>query len=252
MRKHWPFRLTLPRLGFWPRLGLRAFFFAILAGAVVWVAGIAEREMRTSFAQARFFTARARTLRYWVASGPNPAIRVPLGGPYDARFGYSRLPQFIGRLKAQHFGVTQQARQSPDLREQLTAQGYAIYNEKQHAGLQLFDRRGAPLYAASYPERSYERFHSTAGREHASLYRRQGSARETISRIQPGNRMEALRPGQRRLDRWLRESAFETWRCKHARHPDREIPSLAGRKDRRSHAEAPPDGRRYAARLPRR
>lgn len=160
MRKHWPLRVSLPRLGFWPRLGLRVFFFAVVAGVLVWAAGVAEREMRTSFAQARFFTARARALKYWVAPGANLAMKVPLGGPYDTRFGYSRLPQFISRLKAEHFAVTQQARQSVDLREQLSAQGYAIYQEKQHAGLQLFDRKGAPLYAASYPERSYDRFDS--------------------------------------------------------------------------------------------
>lgn len=162
MRKHWPFRLSLPRLrlGFWPRLGLRAFAGAILAGIVVWLAGVAEHEMRTSLAQARFFSARDRALKYWVMPGPNPDMMVALGGPYDGRLGYSRLPQFIGRLKAEHFAVTQQVRQSLDLREQLKAQGYAIYNEKQHAGLQLFDRKGAPLYAATYPERSYEQFDS--------------------------------------------------------------------------------------------
>ena len=162
-RKHWPERLAMPRLpwlGFWPRLWLRVVACAILTGILVWLAGVAEREMRTSFAQARFFAARARALKYEVAPGPNIAMKVPLGGPYDARLGYSRLPQFIGRLNSQHFAVGQQARQSPDLREQLTAQGYAIYREKQHAGLQLFDRKGSPLYAASYPEQSYEQFAS--------------------------------------------------------------------------------------------
>lgn len=158
MRKHWPLRVSRPHLGFWPRLGLRVFFLAILAGTLLWAANIAQQEMRTSFAQARFFSGRARMLRYTVASGPSPIIKFPLGGPYDARLGYSRLPQFIARLTTQHFAVTNQAQQSPDLREQLTAQGYAIYEEKQHAGLQLFDRKGAPIYAASYPERSYDNF----------------------------------------------------------------------------------------------
>jgi len=160
MRRHWPVRLALPRLGFWPRFWLRIVASAILAGIFVWLAGVAEREMRTSFAQARFFAARARALKYWVAPGSGPAMKVPLGGPYDARLGYSRLPQFAGRLKTQHFAVTQQVRQSLDLREQLAAQGYAIYREKQHAGLQLFDRRGTPVYVANYPEQSYEQFNS--------------------------------------------------------------------------------------------
>src|SRR5689334_5283025 len=130
MRKHWPMRLAmprLPRLGFWPRLWLRVVACTLLTGILVWLAGVAEREMRTSFAQARFFAARARALKYQVEPGPDLAMKAPLGGPYDARLGYSRLPQFIGRLKSQHFAVGDQARQSLDLREQLTAQGYAIY-----------------------------------------------------------------------------------------------------------------------------
>ncbi|HEX3431216.1 MAG TPA: transglycosylase domain-containing protein [Rhizomicrobium sp.] len=158
--KRWPLRLSLPRLGFWTRFWFRVVAFALLAAILVWLAELAQQEMRTSFAQARFFAARAHALKYWVAPGANPALKFPLGGPYDERLGYSRLPHFIGRLEHQHFAVTQQTRQSLDLRDQLSAQGYAIYNEKQHAGLQLFDRKNAPIYSASYPERSYERFDS--------------------------------------------------------------------------------------------
>jgi membrane peptidoglycan carboxypeptidase len=155
--KHWPIRLALPRLGFWQRFWLRLLVCAVMAGIVVWLAGLAEREMRTSLAQARFFAARAQTLKYWLGPGPGD-VKFPQGGPYDDRLGYSSLPQFVDRLQERHFAVTQQARQSLDLREQLAAQGYAIYREKQHAGLQLFDRTGAPIYFASYPERSYEQF----------------------------------------------------------------------------------------------
>ena len=153
-------RLGVPRFGFWTRFSLRIVFLAVAAGVVVWVGSIAEQEMRTSFAQARFFAARAHALKYWVGANSSPALKFPVGGPYDARLGYSRLPQFIARLQHEHFAITEQTRQSPDLREQLSAQGYAIYDEKQHAGLQLFDRRNAPIYSASYPESSYEHFDS--------------------------------------------------------------------------------------------
>ncbi|HEY2446208.1 MAG TPA: transglycosylase domain-containing protein, partial [Rhizomicrobium sp.] len=52
------------------------------------------------------------------------------------------------------------ADQSTALRAVTDSHGYAIYQEKQHAGLELKDRTGSPLYQASYPERSFDRFDS--------------------------------------------------------------------------------------------
>ncbi|HWY16573.1 MAG TPA: transglycosylase domain-containing protein [Rhizomicrobium sp.] len=132
----------------------------LLVAVFLMVASAALQEMRTSRLQSDIFTKQARELTYTIAPGASAWLRFPNGGPYDARLGYSRLPQFIARLKAQHFAVTRQAVQSSGLRAIADSDGYAIYSEKQHAGLALKDRAGSPLYQASYPERSYDRFES--------------------------------------------------------------------------------------------
>ncbi|HWE05805.1 MAG TPA: hypothetical protein VG274_03800, partial [Rhizomicrobium sp.] len=124
------------------------------------VADAALREMHSSSLQSAIFSKQASGLTYTIKSGANGRIRFPGNGPYDTRLGYSRLPGFISKLEAKHFVVTRQAVQSPDMRAVAEAQGYAIYREKQHAGLMLRDREGSPLYEASYPEHSYDKFES--------------------------------------------------------------------------------------------
>jgi membrane peptidoglycan carboxypeptidase len=97
-------------------------------------------------------------MNYSVAPGPSDAIVFPQYGPYDERLGYAELPQFVRSLEAHQFTVATQARWSPTLEDFVRDGGYAIYPEKERAGLALFDRDGAPLYRASYPERTYDDF----------------------------------------------------------------------------------------------
>jgi len=137
---------------------LRLTGWALALVILLIVAWAATREMRTSSLQAGVFSRQALSMTFGVSRGKSDKLRFPGVGPYDERLGYSSLPDFISRLGRNHFAVTRQARQSPELRAFVTEHGYAIYDEKQHAGLVLRDRTGAPLYAASYPERSYDRF----------------------------------------------------------------------------------------------
>jgi membrane peptidoglycan carboxypeptidase len=119
--------------------------------------GIAT-EARTSFLQSRIFSHIAREMTFSVGAGPSDTIRFPTGGPYDQRLGYTELPRFIRALGQDHFTVARQARWSPALERFVEDGGYAIYREKRRAGLRLFDRNGAPLYRARYPELSYRDF----------------------------------------------------------------------------------------------
>ncbi|MGH6889649.1 MAG: transglycosylase domain-containing protein [Rhizomicrobium sp.] len=139
---------------------VRLLFLAAVVAAAAVAGSWALREMRTSSAEADFFSREAARLTYALGAGPSDSVRFPRGGPYDARLGYSGLPQILQRLRARHFEITRQARQSPALRQEEAAQGYAIYREKQHAGLHLSDRSGATIYASDYPERSYSDFRS--------------------------------------------------------------------------------------------
>ncbi len=102
----------------------------LLVAVFLMLASAALQEMRTSRLQSDIFTKQARELTYTIAPGASAKLRFPSGGPYDARLGYSRLPQFIARLKAQHFAVTRQAVQSSGLRAIADSDGYAIYAEK--------------------------------------------------------------------------------------------------------------------------
>jgi membrane peptidoglycan carboxypeptidase len=159
---HWPtgsirwptIHLPMPSIGVVARL----LGWTLAVALVVLIASVVRREMRSSELQSQLFADQTKHLTYSVVSGASGNLQFPRGGPYDARLGYSRLPQFIGNLEAQHFAIVRQARQSPDLHAFAEAQGYSLYTEKQHAGLVLRDRTGKPLYEASYPEDSYDGF----------------------------------------------------------------------------------------------
>jgi membrane peptidoglycan carboxypeptidase len=144
----------------------------VLARLVVWLRGATVLavlallgwglaiEARTSFFQARVFTYLARNMTFPLRPGPSDAILFPTGGPYDQRLGYAELPRFVGALRQDHFTIAHQARWSPMLERFVEDGGYAIYREKAQAGLELFDRSGAPLYRARFPQLIYPDFAS--------------------------------------------------------------------------------------------
>lgn len=126
--------------------------------AVSLVALLAAMEMRTSQLQSMIAASEARDLRFSVEPDAAGHVVFPAGGPYDRRLGYADLPNFIRSLKTQQFSVVRTANQSSALAAFVREQGYALYHEKEHAGLRISGRNGAPLYLARYPERSYENF----------------------------------------------------------------------------------------------
>ena len=158
-RRSWRRR---PPGGWFPlfmRLVLALRWAAALAVLVLVVWGVAA-ETRTSFLQSRLFSRLTRDMGFSIAAGPSDAIIFPKYGPYDERLGYAELPRFVGSLQQRQFVVARQARWSPALEDFVKNGGYAIYHEKEHAGLRLFDRDGAPLYRVTYPEQTYADFAS--------------------------------------------------------------------------------------------
>ena len=117
-------------------------------------------EVRTSFLQSRLFSRLAHDMSFTLGSGSSAAIAFPKYGPYDERLGYAELPRFVASLQQHHFQIAQQARWSPLLRKFVEEGGYAVYHEKERAGLALYDRADALLYRATYPERTYPNFAS--------------------------------------------------------------------------------------------
>jgi membrane peptidoglycan carboxypeptidase len=131
----------------------------LLAGVAVLLFAIA-REARSSRMQAGALSRLASEQQFQVEPGPADTIRFPgaEAGPYDQRLGYARLPVFIDRLAARDFTVTAQARPSAQMLALQDHGLFAIYRERNQAGLMLQDCRGDTLYAERLPRRVYERF----------------------------------------------------------------------------------------------
>ena len=143
-----------------PRRWLRLSLWGLLLAAAVIGTVLVLREARSSRLQARTLAQLGAELRYEVQPGPAGTIRFPgpEAGPFDQRRGYTRLPGFISRLEARGFAVTAQARPPARLLE-LQDQGlFAIYRERNQAGLLLQDCRGDPLYAERLPRRVFQRY----------------------------------------------------------------------------------------------
>ncbi len=138
--------------------GVSALRWVVAAAVLALLAYGVAAEIRSSFLQSVLFSRLDRHMTLKVTSGPSQAIIFPQYGPYDERLGYAELPRFIHLLEDHHFAVARQASWSPALKDFVEQGGYAIYHEKERAGLELFDRDGAPLYRANYPERTFADF----------------------------------------------------------------------------------------------
>ncbi len=136
----------------------RIIWLGVGLAAVAALAAFAVEELQTSRLQSALWSGIARDATFSVEAGPSDAIRFPGAGPYDQRLGYRKLPEHIGRLQAQGYVVTSQARMSRRLIE-LSERGLFVpYREKNQAGLTLLDCRAEPLLQSRVPQRAYERF----------------------------------------------------------------------------------------------
>ncbi|GAA4336915.1 transglycosylase domain-containing protein [Variovorax defluvii] len=125
------------------------------AGALV---AVAVDELRTARLQSAFWRDLGRDAHFSVAAGPSDALRFPRSGPYDERLGYRRMPEFIERLEARGYQVTEQARMSPRLVALYDHGLYGPWREKNQAGLTVRDCRARTLTQTRVPQRVYERF----------------------------------------------------------------------------------------------
>jgi membrane peptidoglycan carboxypeptidase len=114
-------------------------------------------ELRTSRVQSKLLAALSSRLHYRLEPGPSSApLRAP-AGPYDQRFGYSRLGGIVPRL-TNNFEISAQTTNSLAARQFRSLGGYPIYEEKSQGGLQILDRNGNSLFSAQYPSAVYTTF----------------------------------------------------------------------------------------------
>jgi membrane peptidoglycan carboxypeptidase len=122
------------------------------------VGGALAFEIHTSWLQSKVLTAAATRITFSVQHGLSPSASYPTSGPYDARLGYSDLPDYLGRLDRAGFEVAAQARTSSASSLVTKITGAPIYREKPAAGLQVLDRKAETLFMRRYPERIYPDF----------------------------------------------------------------------------------------------
>jgi membrane peptidoglycan carboxypeptidase len=141
----------------WFKWPLAAAVLAALALAV----RFCQMEIETSRLQARYLSELTRDVSFTVADGPSSSSAfsaISVNGPYDKRLGYALLPSFEQRLGERGFTVASQARSSERLLSLADDGLFPPYEEKDQAGLLLFDSTGAPLFGSRYPKRIYDRF----------------------------------------------------------------------------------------------
>ncbi|MFC0401130.1 transglycosylase domain-containing protein [Paraburkholderia rhizosphaerae] len=138
----------------WLKWGI---FFAFLVAVAAGVR-VVQIEMDTSRLQARYLSELTSEIGFTVATGPSDNIRFPKDGPYDIRLGYTLLPSIERRLRERGFTIASQARDS-DRMLALADDGLFIpYEEKDQAGLRLYDSTGDALFGDDYPKRIYRSF----------------------------------------------------------------------------------------------
>ena len=135
----------------------------LLVSGVYFVCAAVSEELATSRLQARYFAGRAKDIAFAVKDGPSDRIRFPEDGPYDLRFGYSRLPQFTELLEARGYRRERQARWSDQMLELTDSGLFAPYHEKTHARLDLLDCNDEAFNARSAPPRTYGSFDQIPG-----------------------------------------------------------------------------------------
>ena len=138
------------------RLSLSRF---VRTTALVFLAALlAIHELRTSALQSRILSHFAKQMSYSVQPGASTRIVFPKWGPFDSRLGYTRIPDYISRLKAEQFRILAQARFSRPL-ERIARWGIALpYREPTGVGLTIHSSDGSLIYTTVEADRQFRRF----------------------------------------------------------------------------------------------
>jgi len=122
------------------------------------LASLGVAEMRTSWLQSHFFTRATHDVTWSVEEGKGPHVIASPEGPYDKRLGYSRIPALVQFLESQGYRVSHQAQVSPQF-EKLSSLGvFPLFDEKNQAGLKVYDYKKNLLYDSQYPTRIWAKF----------------------------------------------------------------------------------------------
>ena len=115
-------------------------------------------EINSSIIQAHFLSKLTEQITYKLGAGESKSHIPAPHGPYDLRLGYTSLPDFSQKLKANNFDVAWQAQASETMIKLIDKGLFPIYPEKIQAGLEILDRHYQPIFSQYYPKRIFRSF----------------------------------------------------------------------------------------------
>ena len=137
-------------------IGKLGFQFVIFFASLIMFGSIGE--IYSSIIQAHYFSKISEQMTYKLGAGESIARISAPHGPYDFRLGYTSLPDFSRKLKANNFDIARQAQVSETMINLVDKGLYPIYPEKIQAGLKILDRHDQPIFSQYYPKRIFRSF----------------------------------------------------------------------------------------------
>ncbi|MGD9290538.1 MAG: transglycosylase domain-containing protein, partial [Desulfobacterales bacterium] len=110
-------------------------------------------EINSSILQAHFLSNLSEKMTYELVAGESNSRILAPQGPYDTRLGYTSLPDFTQKLKANRFDVIWQAQPSETMIKLVDKGLYPIYPEKSQAGLKILDSQDRSIFSQYHPKR---------------------------------------------------------------------------------------------------
>jgi membrane peptidoglycan carboxypeptidase len=132
--------------------------FLLVVGLCVWGGVLALDEINTYKGQARILSQMASRMQFELADGPSSRPLSAPAGPYDMRFGYTRLPDIKSRMEKSGYVISREVRPSDSMLKWSQWGGFPIFHEKTVSGLTLLDRMGEEIYARKYPRNTFSSF----------------------------------------------------------------------------------------------
>ncbi|MDX3774804.1 transglycosylase domain-containing protein [Chromatiaceae bacterium AAb-1] len=124
-------------------------WLALLAAGLILL--VIWQEYRTTYYQSEFWHRLSRSLTYQLQPGNSEAINFPADGPFDQRYGYTRLADWSVNLPQHGFTIAEQVRFSEALQRYTNLGFFPPYSEKPQAGLHITDCQQEQLYQFSSP-----------------------------------------------------------------------------------------------------
>ena len=128
-------------------LSLRKVGFQLVIFMVILIPFCLIGEINSSIIQAHFLSKLTEQMTYKLGAGESKSNISAPHGPYDLRLGYTSLPDFSRKLKANNFDVACQAQASETMIKLVDKGLFPIYPEKIQPGIEILDRHDQSIFS---------------------------------------------------------------------------------------------------------